>query len=107
MKNNVVASGTTDKNGELNFQDLRIGKYKLKETKTNENYILNKMNFDVEIEYNKTVVKNIKNDYKKGNIKINKSDSETSEPIEGVTFELLDLQGNVVATATTNQKGEG
>lgn len=105
-KNNVVASGTTDKNGELNFQDLRIGKYKLKETKTNENYILNKMNFDVEIEYNKTVVKNIKNDYKKGNIKINKSDSETSEPIEGVTFELLDLQGNVVATATTNQKGE-
>lgn len=41
-----------------------------------------------------------------GKIRINKSDSETSQPIEGVTFQLMRNDGTVVANATTNSAGE-
>lgn len=105
LSGNVVASGTTNTNGELLFENLRTGKYKLKEIATNSNYVLNSLVFDVNIEYNKTTTQNITNEYKKGHIKINKTDAETSEPIEGVTFELLDLKGNRVATAITDKNG--
>ena len=106
LEGNTVASGKTDEKGELTFPNLRIGKYQLKETSTNKNYVLNEAIFEVEIEYNQITVKNITNDYKKGNIKINKTDSDTSQGIEGVKFELLDLEGNVIATAITNENGE-
>ena len=106
LEGNIISSGTTNEKGELTFPNLRIGKYKLKETDTNKNYVVNETIFEVEIEYNKTTVKNITNDYKKGNIKISKIDSDTSQGIEGVTFELMDLEGSVIATTTTNQNGE-
>ena len=70
LEGNTVASGKTDEKGELTFPNLRIGKYQLKETSTNKNYVLNEAIFEVEIEYNQITVKNITNDYKKGNIKI-------------------------------------
>ena len=106
LEGNIISSGTTNEKGELTFPNLRIGKYKLKETDTNKNYVVNETIFEVKIEYNKTTVKNITNDYKKGNIKISKIDSDTSQGIEGVTFELMDLEGSVIATVTTNQNGE-
>ena len=40
-----------------------------------------------------------------GIIQINKTDSETSQPIEGVTFQLTKEDGTVVANATTNSSG--
>lgn len=101
----VVASGTTNSKGELTFNNLRVGSYKLKETSTHTNYVLNSAVFDVNIEYNKATTKNITNDFKKGNIKINKTDSETSEPIENVTFQLSKKDGTVIGTATTNSSG--
>ena len=103
---NVVQTGTTNKNGELTFNNIRVGNYKLKEVKTNINYVLNTTVFDVKVEHEKTTVKNITNDFKKGNLKINKTDAETSKGIQGVTFELQKKDGTVVATATTNEKGE-
>ncbi len=104
--NNVVQTVTTDTKGEAYFNNIRVGNYKLKEIKTNSNYVLNTTEFDVKVEHEKTTVKNITNDYKKGNLKINKTDAETSKGIEGVTFELQKKDGTVVATATTNENGE-
>lgn len=101
----VVVSGTTNEKGELYFDNLNVGNYKLKETATNNNYVLNKTEFDVTIEYNKTTTKNITNDYKKGHIQINKTDSETSKGIEDVTFGLYKTDGTEIAKATTNSKG--
>lgn len=101
----VVVSGTTNEKGELYFDNLNVGNYKLKETSTNNNYVLNKTEFDVTIEYNKTTTKNITNDYKKGHIQINKTDSETSKGIEDVTFGLYKTDGTEIAKATTNSKG--
>ena len=103
---NVVASGTTNSNGELYFNNIRIGKYYLKEYTTDSNYILNTNSFEVNVEYNQTITKTITNNFKKGNIKILKTDSETSAPIEGVTFELYKTDDTLVGTATTNSNGE-
>ena len=40
-----------------------------------------------------------------GKIQINKTDSDTSKPIQGVTFQLTNADGTVVANATTNSNG--
>ena len=40
-----------------------------------------------------------------GKIQINKTDSDTSKPIQGVTFQLTKADGTVVANATTNSNG--
>ena len=40
-----------------------------------------------------------------GKIQINKTDSDTSKPIQGVTFQLTKVDGTVVANATTNSNG--
>jgi len=103
---NVVASGTTNSNGELYFNNIRIGKYFLKEYSTDSNYILNTNSVEVNVEYNQTITKTITNNFKKGNIKINKTDSETSAPIEGVVFQLSKTDGTILGTATTNTNGE-
>ena len=101
----VVQTGTTNSKGELSFNNIRIGNYKLKETATHKNYVLNTTEFDVKVEYNKTTTKNITNNFKKGHIKINKTDAETAEAIEGVTFQLSKKDGTVIGTATTNSEG--
>ena len=46
----------------------------LKETETNEKYILNTNEFSVDVEYNKTSTLNIENEHKKGNVKVYKID---------------------------------
>ena len=102
----VVQTGTTNFKGELYFNEVRVGNYKLKEVSTHTNYVLNTTIFDVKVEHEKTTTKNITNDFKKGNLKINKTDAETSKGIEGVTFELRKEDGTIVATATTNERGE-
>ena len=106
LNGNVIQTGTTDSRGILLFDNIRIGNYKLKEISTDSNYILNTTIFDVKVEHEKTTVKNITNDHKKGNLKINKIDAETKNGIEGVTFELQKKDGTVVGRATTNKNGE-
>lgn len=44
--------------------------------------------------------------FNSGKIQIKEIDDETNKPIEGVEFELLDLNGNVIQTSITNEQGE-
>ena len=48
---------------------------------------------------------NLKKSVNTGKIRINKTDSETSKPIEGVEFELRDSNGKVVAKESSNKDG--
>ena len=41
-----------------------------------------------------------------GKVVVNKIDSETKEPVEGITFTLLDQKNNVLKTAVTNSEGK-
>ena len=62
----VIANATTNENGVATFSSLYQGKYLLKETATNEKYILNTKEFNVNVEYNKTSSVSVENEHKKG-----------------------------------------
>ena len=104
----VVASATTNAEGIANFTGLYQGSYKLKETSTNAKYVLNSATFDVDVEYNKTITKNITNDHKKGNLKIYKVDKDNHRIALGnVKFDLFSEEfQKVIGTYTTNVDGE-
>lgn len=102
----VVGTYYTDVNGELKIENLRIGDYKLIETKTNKWYNLSD-NVDIKINWDEETTKNIENELKKGQLKIIKIDNENKEvKLEGVEFEVLDKNDNVLEKLITDENGE-
>lgn len=94
--------------GKASFSKLHQGDYTLKEVSTNDNYILNTSEIDVDIEYNKTTTKNITNEHKKGNLKVYKVDKDNHKiGLGNVQFDLYSVEFNkVIGTYTTNTDGE-
>ena len=92
--------------GEIYIEGLRIGNYSLIEKNTGKWYNLAE-DTDVKIEWNETTETTIENELKKGRVKVIKVDSENNEiKLQGVEFEVLDKDGNVLETITTNEDGE-
>ena len=104
----VVANATTNAEGIATFSGLYQDNYKLVEIDTNENYVINKATFDVNVEYNKTSTQNITNEHKKGNLKIYKVDKDNHKIALGnVQFDLYSEEfKRVIGTYTTNVDGE-
>ena len=69
----VVASATTNEKGVATFSGLYPADYKLKETSTNKNYVLNNKEFDVNVKFDETATVNVTNTHKKGNLQIYKT----------------------------------
>ena len=104
----VVANATTNSNGVATFSGLYQDNYKLTEISTNDNYVINKATFDVNVEYNKSTTQNITNDHKKGNLKIYKVDKDNHKIALGnVQFDLYSEEfQRVIGTYTTDVNGE-
>ena len=104
----VVGTSTTDSRGVASFSQLLPADYVLKETSTNENYVLNKLDFDVNVKYNQTVTKSITNEHKRGNLKVIKVDKDNHKIALGnVQFDLYSEEfGRIIGTYTTNVDGE-
>lgn len=104
----LIGKEKTDKNGKIEFKNLFQGKYYLKETKTNEEYILNEnKEFEVNVNYNKTTSLEIENEHKKGNLEIFKTDQDNENiPIENVGFELYDENKIKIGTYYTDKNGK-
>ena len=77
--NNVVKEGATDSNGELMFENLIIGNYKLIEIETNNEYILQNEDIDVEVIVDKT--QEIKIENEKVKVPQEEEDEEKEETI--------------------------
>ena len=60
---------TTDAKGEAMFERLYQGKYKLVETETNKDYILDETEKEINIFYNQLTTKEITNKHKEANLK--------------------------------------
>jgi len=70
-KNDLIINKITDINGKITFNDLYIGKYKLKETKTLQNYILDEKEYIIEIKQNDVIkVINLQNKLKKITVQV-------------------------------------
>ncbi len=103
----LVNTYITDKDGQIIVENLDIGNYTLKETKTNDKYELNSQEIEIKIEWNKETKIEIENYRKKGNLKIIKVDSENEEiKLEGIEFELYDNKENYINKYVTDENGE-
>ena len=93
------------KNGEAYIEGINIGKYILKETKTKKEYNFCS-NKEIIIKWNETLNLVIENEKKKGQVEIYKTDKENKNvKINGVIFDLINLNGEVVERLTTNSSG--
>lgn len=104
----VVGTATTNKDGIAIFDKLYQDNYKLVEIETNPKYVLNKTEFDVNVEYNKTANITVENEHKKGNIKVYKIDKDNNRVVLGnVEFDLFSQEFNkVIGTYYTDVNGE-
>lgn len=92
--------------GEIYIENLRTGNYSLIEKNTGKWYNLAE-DTNVKVEWNETTETTIENELKKGRVKVIKVDSENNEiKLAGVEFEVVDKDGNVLETITTNEQGE-
>lgn len=99
-------SFVTQENGRVDLKDLQPGTYYVKEVNTVEPYVLDETIHQVEIKIGETAQLKFVNKKSLGKIKIIKKDSDTKEPLEGVSFDFLDENQVVLETLTTDSNGE-
>ena len=107
-KGDVVQTLKTDKNGMATTKDLPIDEqYKVKETKTKQEYVLTDEVATVTLKENEITGIQFENEKKKGQIKVIKVDKDFNEvKLEGVKFQVLNHDGRVVEELTTDKNGE-
>ncbi len=104
---NIIEKKTSDENGKIVFENLYKGKYILKEVQANDLYIINNDEIEVELDYEENKVIEIKNNHKKGNIKIIKFDKDNKKiTLGGIEFNLLNEKNEYIQKYTTDLNGE-
>ena len=102
----VIGTYTTDKNGEINVENLPVGEYKVIEKASSKWYNLAD-EIKLKVKFNETAETTIVNELKKGQIKVIKVDKENNEvKLKGVKFEVQDKEGKVLETIKTDKNGE-
>ena len=103
---NKVDTITTDENGKATSKDLQIGTYTYKEVSVPKGYVIDENEYEFAVTSKETQIeKRVVNNRAKGALRIIKLEKGTKTPIEGVTFEILDENKNVVDTIVTNKDG--
>ncbi|MFR3087955.1 MAG: SpaA isopeptide-forming pilin-related protein [Coprobacillus cateniformis] len=93
-KGAVVAKGKTDKNGQIVIDGLFMGEYQLKETLTNEGYVLSEEIHDIVFEQTDLTTKeyvinvDVTNIAPTGEIHLVKTDKDSEELLSGVVYQL-------------------
>lgn len=102
-----IGTYKTDDKGMIYLNNLHQGQVIIKELETSDKYKLNTDEVIIDIGYNdeKDVV--IKNEIKKGTIKIIKVDADDNKiRIEGAKFEIYDENKKVIKVVVTDKNGE-
>ena len=103
----VVATETTNAQGQITVPNLPYGNYTLVETAVPTGYVLNSTPVPFSITTNgATVTQNIANAIITGTLSITKTDKQTGKPIAGVIFNIENSSGVSVGTVTTNAQGQ-
>lgn len=103
-ENNTIKEGTTDSNGELVFEKLIIGKYKLTEVENGEEYILPNKDVEVEVIVDKTQEVKIENEKIKAPQEEKKVvvTKQKKLPKTGEDSSIYISAGNLIAISTYN-----
>ena len=103
----IIETKTTNKKGEIIFDNLYKGNYEIQEISTNENYILDNTIYKMKLGFGETITKNFTNKHKKGNLKILKVDKDNNSITLGaIEFDLLDEEKNIIEHLKTDVNGE-
>lgn len=111
-KNDLIMESLTNKDGLLEFSNLWLGKYYLKELKTIDNYVLDSKKYEIELnyldQYTNIVYKEltVNNQAFSGTLKFLKIDGDTKEPLSGIIMEIYDLNNNLIYVGITNKDGQ-
>ena len=107
----AVRVSESDSNGKFRFEDIRYGKWIIRELKPADGYVLNETPFEVEITENgKTVFITVENKFIRGDIKGYKVD-EDGKSVAGALFGLFTeddtefTEENAVLTAVSDADG--
>lgn len=96
LKGDVIETLKTNGNGKIIFDNLILGSYCLKETKTLDNYIIDNQEYCFNLK--ESAIQNIEitNYLKKFNLKLNKLDSESKLPIKNadIKFTIKNVDTN-------------
>lgn len=101
-----IGNFTTDKNGEINLDNLSQGRIIISEVKTDDDHILSKSPFEISLNYKAESSLTIENSRKNGSLIIKKVDSESNEAISDVEFDIINENNEKIATLKTDEKGE-
>lgn len=102
----IIAHLTTDADGEAYIENINVGNYILKETKTKKEYNLC-VDEDIVVKWNETSKVTIENEKKKGQIRVIKKDKDHNEiKLSGVEFEVIDSKNRIVEKIVTDRNGE-
>lgn len=86
----LIGTYVTDSDGKIEIDNLWTGEYYLKEIETDIYHKLNTKEIVLKIKQNETTELTVKNELKKGQVKVVKIDKDNNEvKLEGVTFEIL------------------
>src|SRR5690625_686743 len=109
---NVLKSGTTDENGQIDFGRLLFGDYQLKETKVPEGYVTPEEEQTITIDkaYNPGDEKEsfeytVENYVPVFAVELSKTDDDNNT-LADAEFTLFDSEDNEIATETTNEDGK-
>lgn len=109
-KDELVKEGTTNELGIINFNNLYLGKYYIKELNTLDPYVLDTKEYDIELfsslskEVNKTI--EYKNYLKKSTFEFTKVGISDSNPLPNTLMEFYDIDDNLILSERTNEEGK-
>lgn len=103
--NEVVDILIIDENYQATSKELAFGTYVLKETKTMQGYLLDEEEYFIEInKSNLNLELSLKNKAIKSKLEIYKYYDDRLE--EGISFEIYDINSNLIDTVTTDKYGK-
>jgi len=105
MPNGSIKDVTTDENGIAHLIDLESGEIIVKEIRAPEGYLLDETEHHVRLESGKTAEITLKNS-KEPSLTIQKIDSVTKQPMEGVKFSITVKNGKPLGEFLTDENGE-
>ncbi len=107
----LIKEVQTDENGYVKIEDLKLGKYILKELETLDGYVLDTKEYEFELiykdQYTPIILKSftLKNYLSKGNLEFSKTDISTGVGIKDTKVEIYTDNDELVFSGITDENG--
>lgn len=111
-KDNLILEKITDKDGKINFDNLYLGKYYVKELDTLKDYILDNKKYYFELKYKDQYTEAISyklelsNYLKKGELEFTKTDLATGDAIPNTKIEIFTENDELIYSGVTDKDGK-